>query len=118
MDYFWDTSGVGHKNSISEEMPLSCRETTPKLSRLNIWFYCFDKFLFKIPHRGNETNIQKLRYLNVLRAPPWMLDQVDPGSRDHHQGADGAPSEKSHVFFVLIKHHLQQSDLLSFRVKL
>lgn len=85
----WIISGIHQGSDIKIQFQQKCRSAVVKqplsVSRLNAWFYCFDKFLFKFPHRGSETNIQKLRHLNVLRAPPWMLNQVAPGSRDHHQ---------------------------------
>lgn len=123
MDYFWDTSGVRYKNSISAEMPLSCSETAPKLPRLIAWFDSFDKFLEVSSQR--QRNKQSEAAISE-RAQGSSLDPGSGGSWEsgpspgcaQTNNADGAPSEKSHVFFVLIKHHLQESDSLSFSVKM
>lgn len=116
VDYFWDTSEVGHKNSISTEMPPSCSESSPKLSRLDTWFYWFDLFQ---RNKHSEAAIS-------AGAQGSSLEADSGGSRESwpspgcakSSNAPGAPSAKSHLFLVFIKHHLQGSDSLSFRVKL
>lgn len=115
----WIISGMHQGSDIKIQFQQTCRSVVVNQA-LNCPGWTLEFYRFDIFQRKQTSRSCEICRCSGLQL--WMLTQAAPRESWPPPGcakssnAPGAPSEESHVFLVFIKHHLQESDSLTFRV--